>query len=295
MQLQIWSVLILGAIAGLGIIVAVSAFVPKHVKVSAALEVLGSTSEKAAASKWNEQLGTAMQRQSWLNFLRVDPRDLDLTRTSSLNHATHQAVAGVAGLILPPVLGVMFTLITGLPVSTILFSLPLSFILALVLMYAVNLTVTQKAKEARQEFSRAVATYIELVAAERRRNSTPQVALTRAAEVADSWVFKRLQEELQLAKYQGIRPWDSFKRLSKELGVPELADLADLMKIAGTEGASVYEPLRNRGKSLRIQMLNDARTKANADTEKTTLPMAMMGVVFIVLIATPALTKLLMS
>jgi len=291
---MIWTALIIGGTVGLALIWIVAELSPRHPKLSAALENLGTVEIDAGKADLRAQLGRLMQR-GILSKFGVNKKDLALVGTTSEQHSANQALMGIMGLVIPPALSTVFVLILGLPAPILIFSLPVSLGLAVLLMWATNLTITQKAAEARQEFARAVATYIELVAAERKRATAATIALEHAADVADSWVFVRIRQELQLARYKGQRPWDALKQFSKEIGVPELSDLADIMRLAGAEGASVYEPLRARGKGLRVQLLNEARSRANADSERITMPMALMGLIFIALIATPPLFKLITS
>lgn len=291
---MIWTALIIGGTVGLALIWIVAELSPRHPKLSAALENLGTVEVDTSKADFRAQLGRLMQR-GVLSKFGVNKKDLALVGTTSEQHSANQALMGILGLVIPPALAAVFILIAGMPAPILIFSLPMSVGLAVLLMWATNLTITQKAAEARQEFSRAVATYIELVAAERKRATAATIALEHAADVADSWVFVRIRQELQLARYKGQRPWDALKQFSKEIGVPELSDLADIMRLAGAEGASVYEPLRARGKGLRVQLLNEARSRANADSERITMPMALMGLIFIALIATPPLFKLITS
>ncbi|WP_426990775.1 TadC protein [Pseudarthrobacter sp. Y6] len=291
---MIWTTLIIGGTVGLALVWIVAELSPRHPKLSAALENLGTVEVDTSKADFRAQLGRLMQR-GVLSKFGVNKKDLALVGATSEQHSANQALMGIMGLVIPPAFGTVFVLILGLPAPILIFSLPVSLGLAVLLMWATNLTITQKAAEARQEFARAVATYIELVAAERKRATAATIALEHAADVADSWVFVRIRQELQLARYKGQRPWDALKQFSKEIGVPELSDLADIMRLAGAEGASVYEPLRARGKGLRVQLLNEARSRANADSERITMPMALMGLIFIALIATPPLFKLITS
>lgn len=291
---MIWLALALGGVVGFGVILLVAELLPRQPKMAAALENLGNIELEGHTPTVQDSLSRFMQ-QGWLSGLRVEPRDLALVETSPVEHHARQAMMGIAGLAIPPILGLVVVTALQLPAPAIVFSIPVSIGLAALLIYAINLTVTQRATEAREEFARAVATYIELVAAARKRNTSAAESLKKAADVADSWVFRRLQQELQMAQYKNMRPWEAFKRFSKEIGVPELSDLADIMKLAGSEGVSVYEPLRARGRGLRVQLLNDARTKANADSERITMPMALMGLIFMALIAVPPLFRLIGS
>ena len=57
-----------------------------------------------------------------------------------------------------------------------------------------------------------------------------------AALVGDSWVFTRLSEELTRSRWSGQPPWDALHTLADELGLPELEDFADIMRLSGEEG-----------------------------------------------------------
>lgn len=93
-----------------------------------------------------------------------------------------------------------------------------------------------------------------------------------AAEVGDSWVFTRLSEELTRSRWSGLPPWDALHTLAEELGLPELDDFADIMRLSGEEGASVYANLRARSAAMRTAMLNDEIAEANAVGERMTIP-----------------------
>ena len=77
--------------------------------------------------------------------------------------------------------------------------------------------------------------------------------------------------------------------------MPELGDLSDIMRLAGQEGAQVYEALRARGRSLRTAMLTREQARANAASERMVLPVAMLALCFALLVATPAMYRLLTS
>jgi Flp pilus assembly protein TadB len=158
-----------------------------------------------------------------------------------------------------------------------------------------SLTVRERAAKAREDFARAVGAYIELVALERLAGAGTSQALEHAAQVGQSWVFERIREELLRSRLSGTTPWNSLAELAEELGVPELGDLSDIMRLAGEEGAQVYEALRARGRSLRTGMLTREQARANAASERMVLPVAMLALCFALMIATPAMYRLLTS
>ena len=149
------------------------------------------------------------------------------------------------------------------------------------------------AKLARTEFARALGAYTDLVALERNSGSGPRQAMEVAAAVGDNWVFRRLREELAYSSWSGEQPWDALRRLSYELGVTELADLADIMRLSGEEGAQIYGQLRARSAAMRTAMLNDEVALSNAVGEKMSIPMSLLGVIFLVILVTPALLRVM--
>ena len=79
-------------------------------------------------------------------------------------------------------------------------------------------------------------------------------------------------EELARTRWSGLPPWDALHTLADELGLPELDDFADIMRLSGEEGASVYTNLRARSAAMRTAMLNDEIAEANAVGERMTIP-----------------------
>ena len=155
-----------------------------------------------------------------------------------------------------------------------------------------NYNVIDDAKKARLEFARALGAYIDLVALERNNGSGVRQAMEAAALVGDSWVFTRLSEELTRSRWSGQPPWDALHTLADELGLPELDDFADIMRLSGEEGASVYSHLRARSAAMRTAMLNDEVAEANAVGERMTIPGSLLGVVFMALLVAPSLLRM---
>ena len=116
-----------------------------------------------------------------------------------------------------------------------------------------------------------------------------------AASVGDSWVFKRLADELARSRWSGQPPWDALRTLADELSLPELADLSDIMRLSGQEGAQVYATLRARSQSMRTAEMNDQLSEANAIGERMSIPMSMLGLIFMALLITPALLKVMLG
>lgn len=221
----------------------------------------------------------------------VPSRDLALLRVSLARFYGEKLVFAVAGLFIPPLLSSLLTMLGWrmpvlIPVGgTIGFAVGMFFL--------PNYNVRDDAKKARVAFARALGAYTDLVALERNAGSGPRQAMEVAAEVGDSWVFRRLREELAFSNWSGEAPWDALRRLSDELGIPELAELADIVRLSGEEGSQIYSQLRARSASMRSAMLNAELAQANAVGEKMSIPMSILGVLFMAMLVTPALLRVI--
>jgi hypothetical protein len=217
-------------------------------------------------------------------------KDLAILQISETRFYGEKVVWALLGLAMPPLLATFFSLL-GLPLP---FAIPTfgSLALAALFWFMPNYNAVDDAKQARIEFNRALGAYLELVALERRSGASGQQALAAAAEVGDSWVFKRIERELRRARYMTRAPWDSLHALSEELGVPELDDVADIMQQSGQDGAQIYNSLRARAGALRSAMLSAEVSKANAASERMYIPASLLGVVFMAILVAPAMLRL---
>lgn len=285
--------LIPGVAAGLGVAFIVSGLLPSQPRLASALERLGTTTpaQPTQATNLESRVGSFVQRRlPDLPGFVIPTRDLALVNVSVHKYLYDKAGLAVLGLVSPSLLGLFLQMAGILP-----FYLPgiLGIPLAVGLWFLPDLDLRNRAAATREEFARSIAVYLELVAAEKRRGAPPGHALLSAAEIGKSWVFARIRQELVRARYAGTPPWDALSAFSLEIGVPELDDVAKIIRLSGEEGASVYETLRARGKSLRVELLNNEHTRANEASERMTLPMTMLALVFVGIILTPLMMNLL--
>ncbi|GLW34480.1 type II secretion system F family protein [Actinoplanes regularis] len=272
-----------GGVIGLGLFLLVLQLLPARPALGPALRRLhpvGGTSTS-----------TAVAAQSWFRRrLRIPHADLQL-----LGRTTDQYFLTVG---LSALLGLLFPTVIALPV--LLFDLPVplavplggSLLASLGAAATAHFDVIAKAKAARAEFARAMCTYIDLAAHQVLAGHGPVESLNRAASVSNGWVFRRIREALLSAELQLRPPWEDLKALGADIEVIELADLADIMRTAGTEGANVYSTLRARADSLRDQLRTRALAEAEVRTSKLEIPSSALILVVIVLLAYPFLTRL---
>lgn len=152
--------------------------------------------------------------------------------------------------------------------------------------------IESRAKNAREEFSRAIATYLEGVAMRRSQGANTSTAAASAAEVSDTWVFTRIKNRMTIAHHQGKQPWDALYDLGQELQVKELSDLAAILKQAGENDTQIYESLRNHAELINGRILNDQHERANAATERLNLFFPLVALVAIGMLLFPVLASL---
>ncbi len=287
-----------GILLVLGVVLLIWQLVPAHPDLRDALERLSPdharrrTQAVTAATDSTQRLGLwGMKVLPAAVWGRTPTRELAILRKPLSRFHGEKILFAMVGLAIPPLLIMFFTLLgANLPfvipvVATIAF--------ATLMFFLPDYNVRDDAKRARAEFSRALGAYIDLVALERNNGAGPRQAMEAAAAVGDSWVFRRLGEELARTRWSGLTPWEALRALGEELGLPELDDLADIMRLSGEEGAQVYAQLRARSASMRAAMLNTEKAKANEIGERMSIPMSLLGVIFLAILVAPALLRVM--
>lgn len=286
-------ILVSGACIGLGIVILLWRLVPTTPDLGAAMKTFGGTDRR-----YSDTTATGQQAQieSWLYthmpaalLAHMPTRNLDIVGTSYAAHLTKKVTVTGALLIAPIfVSAALWAIGTPLPQITIL-SVPL----ALLGWFIPDLDLAQQAAKAREEFHLTVATYIELTGMAAKSGLSPSQALEVAAESGNSWVFERLQNANLRSRFASEQPWVGLTRLAKDSDVPELTELADIMKVGAEQGSIVYESLRAKGRAQRLGILNRESIAANEATERMTIPMTLLGIVFVLILVAPSLMNLL--
>ncbi|GAB7003977.1 hypothetical protein JCM18899A_14490 [Nocardioides sp. AN3] len=289
--------LVAGGLVGLGITLIVLRLLPAEPDLADALDRLTSTrartptSASATSVRGKERLGLwAMRTLPSGLWVRTPTRELALLRIPLARFYGDKLTFAALGLTIPPLLAWFFGLLgLGFPIAIPALA---SVGLAVVMFFLPNYNALDDARQARLEFRRALGSYIDLVALERNNGAGVRQAMEAAAEVGDSWVFTRLAEELTRSRWSGLPPWEALHTLALELGLPELDDFADIMRLSGEEGASIYTTLRARSAAMRTAMLNDEISEANAVGERMTIPGSLLGVIFMALLVAPSLLRM---
>lgn len=286
-----------GALIAGGIAVMLMRLVPAPTHLGDALNRLRPTTADTRASIGTDRPDVETRLGLWAQK-RIPgmawgaPRDSDLAilQRSRASFYGSKIITATVGLVIGPLVTVLAALIgVQLP-----FAVPVlgSVGLAVVLWSMPGAELRDRARLARAEFSHALGAFVEMVALERLSGSGVPQALQRAADVGDSWAFKRISATLRRTQYTGHNPWDALADLGQELDLTDLIDLADIMRLAGA-GTQVYNSLRARGASMRNALLNSHIARANQAGERIAIPVGLLVLVLAVTLITPAFLRMI--
>ncbi|MFD0367654.1 type II secretion system F family protein [Streptomyces sp. NPDC127114] len=221
---------------------------------------------------------------------RLPRADLDLLAQSPEQFVTNKVALALLGLLVPlvPALG---WVLMGLSVPLYLPAVA-GVLLAPVLWFVPDWAVKSEAAKARTEFAHAAGAWMDLVATRMASNVAADQALEDAARIGQGWAFARIQEALLRARTEKSSPWQALDDLGVQLNLQVLTDVADIMRLSSDDGASVYDTLRNRAKSLTGELLTAEAARANADSEKLHTPAALLAVIAMIAMAFPAVLNI---
>jgi tight adherence protein C len=296
--------LLLGALVGLGAVVAWRLLFPAPPPLQAAVDrlnrrnaLVGITNrdqdDQGVDDLFGRTLGASVARTLRSLGLQLDSlaADLRLVGRSLEEHMAQKVLLALFGLALPALLAVTWTVI-GIDVP---FLLPAGGGLALgaFFFFAPDLMLRSEAAERRKEFRRSLGSFLDLVVISLAGGSGVESALRDAAAVGRGWAFAQLRNALEVTTLTGETPWAALARLGDEVGVDELVQLSSSVSLAGTEGARVRESLAVKATSLRSHALAEAEAEAEATTEKMAMPVVLLFVGFLVLVGYPAIDLIL--
>lgn len=284
-----------GILLAAGVALIIIALVPARPQMAAAIARVSTNDAihaPADTSSWKGKIGlwTINRTRRLPDLGIVKARDLSIIGMTSTQLYYQKALCAIGLALTPVILGAIFQLAGIMPIAIpALAALPL-LVLGWILP---DLDARTKAKEARAEFARAAAVYLELVATEIRRSIPPALALEDAARIGSSWIFTRIQQRLAASRLEGVQPWQSLEDFATEIDVTELGEVGTIVRTAGERGTSIYEPLMARGRALRLQMLSEYQEAEHKRSESFSVPTALTAVVFVGMLITPLLLNML--
>lgn len=236
-----------------------------------------------------ERLGAWSYRRLHLPLAARTARLLQLRGTSIGEFLGEKLLLGLAGLVLPWVGGLVALALTGE-----VFTWPAAAALALGVLgfFYPDLALLRRAHGVRADVGEALFTYFDLVTLERLAGMSATQALTCAAALSEAPIFADVRNALERARLEQRPPFAELGRLAGDLDLPELADIADVMRL-DEAGASLSGLLRARVAELRDAHLTKAKQQAHAVSERMTFWMVIPAVVFSLIFLVPPLLRLL--
>lgn len=286
-----------GATITAGLVILIAGLVPAPTHLKDAIARLQPTTlptlhSPAAAVDSEVRIGRWAERYLPAVLWGAPPeKDLALLGRTRAAFYGSKIISAVLGLVVVPVISLAIMLIGWpLPIAVPVVG---SLGLAVLLWFLPSNELRDQAAKAREEFSYALVAFVEMVALERLSGATVPGALEQAAETGDSWVFQRLATVLRRTQYTGQNPWDALADTGRHLDLPDLVELADIVRLAGSDGTRVYDSLRARGTSMRNATLNTQISRANAAGERIAIPVALLVLVLATTLVVPALLRMI--
>jgi Flp pilus assembly protein TadB len=288
--------LLLGVLAGVGMMAVAAGLVPRRVSLAQALQaIIGDPPPLVTAQEggWAAKVGRPAAGLLACMGLpaRSVRRDLALMGRPAERLLAEQATAAITGLLAAPAL-------TGLLAAggiILPWQLPAAGAVALAAAgYALPvLAVRQQAAARRTAAGHALAAFLDLVVISVAAGAGVEAALSYAAAAGQGWAFTQIRGTLDVARLTRRPPWEALGQLGHDLDISELSELAASITLAGTEGARVRASLTARAAAIRARQLADAETTAQAATERMSLPLVLLFAGFLLLIGYPAVIHVL--
>jgi len=217
--------------------------------------------------------------------------DLRVTGETATSHLAQRAAFGLLGLLWAPLV-VLLMSIGGVRVGA---ALPLwvCVVLAPVGFAYPGLALRSAAADRRRGFRHALSAFLDVVAVSLASGRGVDTALNDGVRAGHGWPFAELERALSEARLLGESPWTALARLSRAIGVPELAELAASAALAGNEGARVRSSLAAKARAIRVRGLAEVEGAAQSATERMTLPVVLLMVGFIVFLGYPAIDRVI--
>lgn len=286
-MVNLW-VIAAGALAGLGVFLAVREAIPGRPRLDAALARLAGARDPEPGLLSSGRIGQRMSE--FAPWLPVPAADLALLGQDRAQWLTSKMFCGGLGLALIPAA----TLTLALAGYSLPWTVPAvgSLVVGAALFYAPDLVTRANAAEKRTDFRHALTSYVDLVSLERGAGAAPTEALEAAADIGGGWAFARISAALDSARKASRPPWDGLADLAAQTGVRELADLAEIAGVAGHEGAKILDTLAAKAASMRAEALSEARAKAGSRSTTMVVPIALLAAGFLLLLIFPIAFKI---
>jgi tight adherence protein C len=289
-------VLLSGMLLAGGLSCLVIAFARSIPRLEAALEMMGGDgtetlhpSDVGPISGQSERLGAFLYRVVPIPLSNGQRGALRLQDKSIPEFYADKAVMAIIGALLPGLVGAAFAYLTGhlsvIPALAAVVGGAIGF-------FVPDLALRRTTARVQSGATEALLVYIDLVTLERLTNASATQALQNAAALSDVPLFVQIRTALERAQLEQQSPYAELRRLSDQLKLPELSDIADVMQLDET-GAALSGTLRARVRELRDAHLTREHIKASAAAEGMTIFMTLPALIFGLIFLVAAMLRIL--
>jgi tight adherence protein C len=291
------AVLISGILLAAGLCCVVVGLARSTPRLEAALQQIGGaegvdhlpSGDIGPVRSRSDRLGAFLYQVVPIPLSSRQRRALRLLDKSIAEFYADKAVMSIIGAVLPALAGAAFGYLTGhlspIPAVAALAGGVIGF-------FVPDLLLRRTTDDVRTGAAEALLVYIDLVTLERLTNASATQALHNAAGLSDVPLFVQIRTALERARLEQQSPYAELRRLSEELKLPELADIADVMQLDET-GAALSGALRARVRELRDAHLTREQIKASAAAEGMTVYMTLPALIFGLIFLVAAMLRIL--
>lgn len=223
-------------------------------------------------------------------FPRSVLSDLRLVERPPEAHAAYLVVAAVCGLFVPTVVWSAVQ-VTGLvSISTVL-PLLVSVAAGVVAPLLVQVTMRDRAGKIRSDLRYQLSAYLDVVTMLLAGNVGNEGSLRQAAQAGDGRLFVELRRRILIAETSNRSLVSALAQLGDQLDLVELQQIAASAALGATAGAPVGRSLAAKCATLRSTLSSEQETEARVRTNKITMPLVAMSLLFMILVVYPALYR----
>ncbi|MFD6099397.1 type II secretion system F family protein [Nocardiopsis flavescens] len=220
-------------------------------------------------------------------------RDLRVCDRDAASYLAEKVTSTLAGLLLPPVMGMLLASFGALPEPVVSLLLWVGF--AGLMWFAPDLSLNDEATKRKEEMRRTLSGFADLVVVSLAGGAGVSGALTDASANGGGWAMTAIRDALREASLTRTPVWQILRDLGDRYDTPEFAELSASLHLAGADGARVRSSLSAKAKTLRVQFLAELEAKAQASTERMSLPVVLLFAGFLGLLGYPAMSLILFS
>ena len=288
--------IVLGALAGLGLLFIVIGLMPRPVRPSPTAEPdpgraraegdEGTAAVQEATRRAARRVGRDLRAKSSLM------QDAQMVGRSLETHALHKMAGLVLGAVVLAACGVFANTLFGL-------NLPLMIIVMVALLgglggwFLPDSILKTEAEKERVLFQQVTESWLELVAQLVTAGADTFGALATAAGYSEQPGFVLIRNTLRVAAASGEAPWTGLRRMADERRLRFLDPFCSALELAGTTGAGSRQAILAQVESARSKAMLEADAAAASSGEKMGAPLALIGGAFMILMGYPPLAGIL--